>query len=314
MGLSSASHSKRNAVYGLPTIWGAMMFALVGCALWFSIFSQSPVDRWIAFLMIILILLHLAESNNPFRSLEFTFLPFAPPFANETSEVTIEVFNPTEFTSDALHFRFRGQRDWSTLQELPAQSHRRVVLQLKALSKGRNILPSLIVKTRPTTQLFQLWKVLKAQIEILVLPPAVDHSIEFSNFITRGEESELSHIESITDDRLMYKMDHKLFLKTGKAYYRKSEAKTPESAIFLDWSKLDRLSSNYREEQFSAWIKNLNSKSLSERQLSRANPNPSSIPTSIHISAPFAEINSPAAQLNWPSIKEKYAEWLNAKS
>ena len=275
------------------------MFALVGGALWFSIFSQSQVDRWIAFLMIILILLHLGESNNPFRSLEFMLLPFEPPFSGDQSLVTFEVTNSTEIPSEELHFRLKGTSEWTILFSLPANSTRRIQVPLAAFSPGSHSFPRLHVKTRPVTQLFQLWKVMRPKVDFFVLPRALNQGVKIRNSRPAVDESELSHIESILDERLMYKMDHKLFLKTGKAYYRATEAKQIECSHRLDWSELEHLETGQQAEQFSSWL----------QQLASQPPN-----ARIEVAAPFVQTSGNHSIAFLHSIKEKFAEWLYAPS
>lgn len=299
VGSSSASRLKRNSVYGLPTFWGLLMFALVGGALWFSIFSHSQVDRWIAFLMIILILLHLGESNNPFRSLEFTLLPFEPPFSGDSSLVTFEVTNSTELPSEELHFRLKGAREWTTLFSLSAKSTRQIQVALSALSPGPHSFPRLHVKTRPVTQLFQLWKVMRPKVEFYVLPRALDHGVQILKSRPAIDDLELSHIESILDERLLYKMDHKLFLKTGKAYYRATETKQIESFIRLEWTELEHLASDQRAEQFSSWLQQLRSQPPNAR---------------IEVTTPFVQTSGNHSTAFLHSIKEKFADWLYASS
>jgi hypothetical protein len=273
------------------------MFAVVGLSIWFSVTTQAPVERWISFLMVILVLLHLAEINNPFRSLNFSYLLFEPPFANESSFVTIQIENPTDFASEPLRLRLEGIKTWTTLPNLSPQTTRTIRIPLPPLALGKHPFPKLRLNTRPASDLFHLWKILTTDETIFVLPPVGDQGIAFESSSAKPADSELSHLEAIRDERLMSKMDSKIFLKTGKPYYRAMESAGGEASVRLEWSKLFALSHEQQGEQFSAWLKESRERAEADN-------------VTMIIDTPFFKTQTPAKALSWPTLKERFAEWF----
>ena len=305
MASSIAFRFKRRPVYGLPTFSGLAMFLVVGTSLWFSLSTRAPIEQWISFLMILLILVHLLESNDPFRFLTVTVMPFDPPYAGEIFWVPLHLTNPSELPTEPLHFKFEGDRDWLTIPALLPESSRVFELPFTAQASGRHALPDIRFKMRPASGLFQLWRVMPSNEKLSVLPKALDHGIGNQAPLAEHGDPELSHLEFIHDPRLLSKMDQKIFQKTGKPFLRAHENPDTDAALFLDWDKLKSLPKSYQAEQFSWWLKN--AEILSNRT-----------EVTIHVNTPFHHSREKSAQvnlqMNFRRLKQNFSEWLYRES
>jgi hypothetical protein len=101
MASSIASRFKLRPLYGLPTWRGLLLLCVVGASIWFSLIHRSGIERWIFVLMILLLLIHLAELNDEFRSLSFSVLPFDPAFAGEGTAIPIRIASSGPLSSRA---------------------------------------------------------------------------------------------------------------------------------------------------------------------------------------------------------------------
>jgi hypothetical protein len=295
MDSSSVFRFKRNTVYGLPTWEGLAMFFVVGVALWFSLTLRAPIEQWISFLMILLILVHLLESNTPFRDLSIQILRFDPPYGSEDFLIPVQITNPTSVASEPLQFRL-AEKDWTFVASLAPKTSQIVFLPHSALSAGRHSLPDVRFKMRPASGLFRLWRVTETQQKIFVMPAPTNHDVQASANFGDSGEPELSHLEFIHDPRLLPKMDQKLFQKTGKPFLRVHESDVEAATLYFDWDLLSLLSPSARQEQFSAWIKD-------------AETLRKTVPFRLMIHAPFYEASELSESIHFRNLKEAFAVW-----
>jgi len=292
--------SRRSPVYGLPTGWGLLLFLQMACAFYFSAFNQSLVAQWISIVMVILTLLHLAESNNPFRWLQLSILSFDPPFAKEPILIPIEIQNPSDLASNDLQLRIRSGREKLRLPAIAPRSHSTVTLSMPSLPPGKHPLPPILLETWPRSRLFRVWRSVRPDDYFFVLPQALDHGLPLEHFIpSKNQDGELSHLDLIQDERLISQMDQKIFLKTGKAYIRVIAPSSGEDLVKLDWSRLAPLARKEQGEQFSAWLKQCQSLTGSIR---------------VQIRSPFYEGDHWAGSTHWTWVHQQFAEWFYAQT
>jgi hypothetical protein len=298
MRFSPVFHFKRKPVYALPTWSGLAMFFLTGAALFFSVLHRAPVEQWISFLMILLTLLHLLDVNDPFRFISVDLLSFDPPYAGRPTSVPVLITNPGSLASEKLFLRFQDQGKWLEIPELLPQSSVQIHLTLFPLQKGKQLLPKIRIKMRPKSGLFQLWRVMESETPLYVLPEPVPHGVPFEAHQDAGENLDVSSIELIRDPRHLPKLDQKLFLKTGKPYYRTSDSGQVHEEITLRWKGLEKLSVDQKEEQFSSWIEAIEG-------------HRSQFLFSVKVDTPFFTSTQNAASLNWTILKLNFAEWIS---
>jgi hypothetical protein len=286
MDSSSVSRFKRNTVYGLPTWEGLAMFSIVGFALWFSLTLRAPIEQWISFLMILLILVHLLESN--------------PPYGSEDFLIPVQITNPSLSRSEPLQFRLDqtsgSKKDWTLIDRLAPKASQIIFLPHSAIAGGEHSGPKVRFQMRPASGLFRLWRVSAMKKNFLVMPTPVDHFISVPGITGDSSEPELSHLEFIHDPRLLPKMDQKLFQKTGKPFLRAHESDAEAAMLLLDWDLLSSLPATKRLEQFSAWLKNAEAlrKKVSYR---------------LTVQTPFYEIAESPSTIHFGNLKKAFAEW-----
>lgn len=300
MTTSKVFHFKPSQVYGVPNWKGLALFFVVGAALYFSILNNSWVERWIFILMILIILFHLAELNDQFKSMSYRLPFFIPPFAGEESRIPLQIQNTNSSPSETFLIKFQGVVDWCECPSIPSGESRTIHLAFHPQSKGKQLLPVLRIRMRSTPNLFFLWQNAEASEGISVLPKAIDHGISVSVGSRKFDDYELNTIDLIRDPRLFSKIDQKLFHKTGKPYLRAFRIICPEISAFLRWSDLKSVDDAIREEQFSFWIKYY--QGIKHEEIGN-----------VVIEAPFYTHKYPAAYVPWVELRKNYSDWLNEK-
>lgn len=299
MRLFKASRSRYRRVYGLPTLAGLALALVLSAALWFSIINNSETERWLFLGMILLILVHLTESSQPFRYLDVKILPFDPPFEGEHAVIPVQITNTTELPLDTMAIRFDGSHQW---QDVPAIARRTtILLQMphEFQEAGAQTLPQITLRTSPTPKLFRYWRVLESDETTFVLPRAVDHRVASKPRARNDEDVELKGIDQILDERLMPQMDQKLFQKTGLPYRRVYESQNAGEQVTFDWSSLEKLAHGKKGEQFSYWIKS----AQEEKRNSE-----------ISVRAPFMNSSHGSRTIDWRKLKTVFAKWFYAQS
>jgi len=295
MELFRASNFRLRKIYGLPTIRGLYLFALLGGAMWYAVAENSEVERWIFLLMILLVLVHLSEVSQPFQKLQVQLLPFEIPFAGDMSRIPIQFFNQDSSKTEQLSFRIDTSRDWIDVGPLSGNSSAVVYFNYQFKQAGKQSLPRLIIRNRPRPHFFRFWKIIKFTETILVLPQAVDHHFPLARKDNINDD-ELSHLEQIRDPRYLPMTDQKLLQKTGIAYRRVHRSNGSGDNVNLCWSDLEPLDKIQKAEQFSYWLKSFSQVSR-ESQLQ------------FSVSTPFMEQKNLQGALEWRRLKLVFAKW-----
>lgn len=298
MELFRASRSKYKKVYGLPTFRGLALTAILSGALWFSLANDSETERWLFLLMILLSLVHLTDSSQPFRHLQVRILPFDPPFAGEVVRVPVQLSNQTEFKLDFTSIKFRESEDRVEVAPISRHSSALVFLPLRFRDSGEIVMPKITIQTSPTPKLFRYWRVIDFSEKVFVLPKPVDHNVAFKPTSLFDGDVELTDIEQIRDQRLLPLMDQKLYLKTGTPYRRVHKSMGSSEQVSLIWSYLDHLSLQQKGEQFSYWIQFASSE---KRNLE------------ISVNTPFMKSSQASRAMSWRDLKNGFAKWFYAQ-
>lgn len=295
MRLFKVSSSRRKRTYGFPTLRGLLLFAILAVALWFSIFENSEIERWIFISMIFLILVHLIEISQPFQKLHIEVLPLETPFAGEITAIPIQIVNPSKLKVDALSIKIAGSGSWIKAEPVAGNSSNVVKLPYQFPSGGRQVLPKLTLRNRPKPYFFLFWKVIKSPEEILVLPKPIDHNFQVSRKSDFNDD-ELVGVEEIRDHRYLPMTDQKLLLKTGKPYRRIFREQKQGEQVDLIWFDVDRLSFSEQGEQFSYWLKIFSDK----KQFAHLR---------VSVRSPFMVRSNLRGPLDWLKLKRAFGEW-----
>ena len=118
-----------------PRLLGLVLFILLGGSIWLSYSGTAPLEQWLAVLMVIFPLLHLADSNAPFGVTSLQVQPSRILFARRRQNIPVELTNPADLPSEVSFVRFQGQKRWTEVPPVPPRSSIRVDLILSLNGK-----------------------------------------------------------------------------------------------------------------------------------------------------------------------------------
>ena len=299
--LSRISPSRLKNVYSLPTIYGIILFILLGFSLWYSIVNNSNIERWIFIMMLFMCLIHLLETSYPFRLIEVKVLAIDPPFSEEPARIDLQVKNPTDLRSGPLWVRLNGTTKWTQFNGLDADTSQKISIYFTFRGPGPQTLPNIRIKSYADSGLFRYWRVIDPRRSLIVLPKPVDHKIRASVKQYLLEDNDLTGLEEIRDPARFSLADPKLYRKTHRRYQRVFRSRRILDKMSFRWADLERLSRKQKGEQFSFWLKSM--AELQHKQI-----------FNINIEAPFVQLQSEACRIDWSSLKSSFAEWFYAKA
>jgi hypothetical protein len=281
----------------LPTLRGLGLFLFIGVSLYFSFIFHAQLEQWFSFLMILFTLVHLMDANDPFRQIEVEVLPFDPPFAGLPQSISIVIQNTGNIASENLWICFQDQESWIKVSALATHAIHRVQLNLTSVESGRQVLPKIRLKTRPKSELFQLWKVFETDVTFTVLPKPIDQGVSFDFYSQNNETQDQDSLEEIRDPRFFYQRDPKLFLKTGKSFLRKNNRVSGHAFGALRWESLSALGLDQKNEQFSYWLSQI------EKMTSLVE---------FEIDTPFFKGKTLVQEIKDSRLKNKFADWVTS--